>query len=533
MKISEFVVGFILVKNSLCDTINISPHQTMTYINDNLVASQDSDLVSYPFKNKDIFNLQTLQENHSYTKIQNNFITQYDYKFFNPPGELSSRKSTYMLGSIKLKNLNNVKDEISRRFSLMKIENGAATKEQWPNMLAPPVSIEFPDIEYGSALVGEIDPGMYKPKALLYMMGGSKYSSLKNSLENIKHFSLFNFTAQAWEDLSGTLPEQLSQIAGHQLINIDDEKLIAFGGYKADNYTLQPRIAAVNPSINDFTKIFVYDIYKKKWETKSTIMATEDYKVLSSRKQYSTTAIYQNNKLYVYAGYRFDKNDSSTMHYFGILDLNIWTWKWYQIGFSSDFKEMDSTSFDSILVDGSMIVSHSNYENGSEVKFFKFDLNLGYYSNLSSLSSNLLRGSDDSTFSKSRSITIGLTVFLIIIAVIVFAVIIFLLYRYFRNSTHLTGEGIRFETEDIWSDPSIYATQTKNTSNRHLRQYRLYQCYIFQQLNSYSPLGQTFSYHEPETASIYESNSRTQVDMVQNLYKLPNNNESWDAYTTY
>jgi uncharacterized protein YlzI (FlbEa/FlbD family) len=542
MEIKKFIIRFIFIKSCLCSAIYIFPDQSMSCINGNLVifrssiSTSENSLISYPFNNSYIYDVQALIGKPNYTKVQNDFIDQYDYKFFNPSGKPPYRKPAYILGSIKQKNLKSSNDDISRRFSLMKIKKGVAIKEQWPSMPAPLGFSEFPDIEYESAFIGEVDFGMHKPKALLYIMGGSKYIVSKNSLEMIKHFTLFNFTSQTWEDLSGTLPKELSHIAGHQLININDEKLIALGGYRTNNYTMEPRVAAVNPSFNTLKNIFLYDIKEKKWESKQTLMTEQDEKVLSCRKHYSITAKYQYNKLYVYAGFESGLKNA-TSHYFGILDLDSWDWKWYQIGFDSDIKDITNTSFDSILVSDAMIVSHSECYYNTDVKFFKFDLNLGYYSNLGKLSYQRLDSSNDSSndsaVPKTKIVPTALTVFLVVMAIIITSSILFFLYRYYRKSKQPKEDGIRFETEVIWSDPSIYTTQNNNITNEHLRRYRLYQYITFQQLNSYTPLGQTLSYYEPELASIHESNSRTHVDVSQALYKLSNTSENSDIYKTY
>ncbi|KXN69943.1 hypothetical protein CONCODRAFT_71057 [Conidiobolus coronatus NRRL 28638] len=373
-----------------------------------------------------------------------------DYKFLKSSSLMESKISTFAFGAVNYNFIDTNHPKIRVRFCSVTSEAGSTTKSEFENMKEPNFP-NFPDIEYGVSLVGDPSLSNNSSNAQLYILGGSKYFKLGKSVQMIKNFSAYEFNTNKWHDYTDKLPDSFDNAAGHQLININNQKLIVLGGYRTKSYTFDDQLTANNPEFIDFKKILVFDISKQKWEYKITNIGDQDQKVLELRMQYSCTAVYQNNKLYVYAGFYVDDSKHKTIHLFGVLDLNQWAWRWKQIQVENRTSEDPQTAFfDSILKDNIMIVTNSNALSFDEVKFISFNItsedlnNSGYIG----INSDYLNENQSIKFGTLRKIII----FDWVILTICTLVIIFLLWKYYLNCREARGYLPRFVDYHIWTD---------------------------------------------------------------------------------
>jgi hypothetical protein len=373
-----------------------------------------------------------------------------DYKFLKAPTSMESKISTFAFGAVNYNYIDTSHPKIRVRFCSVTSEGGSTTKSEFDSMKEPNFP-NFPDIEYGVSLVGDPNLPNNSSNAQLYILGGSKYFKFVKSIQMVKNFSVYQFNTNKWYDYTDKLPNNFDNVAGHQMVNINNEKLVVLGGYKTKNYTLGDQLTAINPEFIDFKKILVFDIRKQSWEYKITNISDQDQKFIELRMQYSCTAVYQNNKLYVYAGFYIDNSTRTKTHLFGNLDLDQWTWKWKQIQVDNSASEDPQTAyFDSILKDNVMLITNSNALYSDEVKFISFNITSGDLNSFPNIGTNSDRLNNDQAkpFDTPRKIVIFDWIVLSIGA----SIIIFLLWKYYIKYRETRGHLPRFVDYYIWTD---------------------------------------------------------------------------------
>jgi hypothetical protein len=560
MKINIILLGSLIdfISGDINGTVPLIPTQSTTIDNGSFVIYQPASLFdgqkirTCKGVEGDLHNTTTKCSEFDIVGTMNEL---FDYKFLNGPYSIDKSSSTYMFGSIRFEYLEQLRPTVNSRFSQLVGNSSDTMKLTYPYMKEPPFPT-FPDFGYSVSLIGEPDITKPSSDASIYILGGAKFFIPGGVTSMVKSFSVFNFTDNNWYDLSNTLPKELEQIADQVMINIDNQKLIVFGGYKANGYSNTKNISVISPQYNSLEDIFIYDIQNTSWEHKTVSIDEKDMSLLELRKGDSCTVVHLNNTIYLYSGFYLDSS-SKINHLFGMLDIDKWSWSWKQLQINDHkYESSNSTNFDSILAENYMIVSEFDINTKDSVKFLAFDLTTqeintdiifnGTYNIQNNPGLNIYNSPGG--FGQSPGAIISIAY---VLAILSGVFIIFLIYRYFkyRNSKK---NSVEYQTSEVWADSSYSKHRNNNTFSRYFSFNVNYLGSVIEHFDTNmsreSPcLEQTVESNWEKntllTRQIFDSQTnsfQTSGTLVHQRGKPYNGNakntefsDNWDAYSTY
>jgi hypothetical protein len=488
----------------------------------------------------------------------------YIFKFVKLTGSISNTNMNFVFGSIRYDYLSKLQKAPTPKFSTVGDKDKPYAKSPLGIKEAPNFD-NFPDIEYSISLTGDPTRSADNLDANLYIFGGLKRSD-KASLKLTKGFFSYDFKENKWGDLTDRLPKEYDLIAGNELVNINNEKLVSLGGYKSYQISLSStEINAYNVEFLGFKNLLIFDIKSKKWEYKTTSMGLEDESLLALKKQYSSTGVHFNNKLYVYGGFSNDATNKQT-HHFGILDLESWTWRWKHFAFDVLTGPTPLTEiFDSMIINNTMLISYSfKYSYG--VRFFGFDLNTENYTTEVPNTQGLFWKESSASASKpesdfapaptpeqpnnpSESVQSKSTpdypiIFGSIIGAIAALIVLYLGYRYYERSQNPLRYKPKYETKLIWSDiafgssnnPNYYKVEN-DESILHLRNIKQFETMNLMtqatetKPNNLNPVKELKSLVNNAKTLIANSLNNDQYTRI-NKKEMVDSMHKWDPYST-
>jgi hypothetical protein len=384
-------------------------------------------------------------------------LLEYRYLKYPPSGDNKTRDFDFSWGSVKYNFLDSYHPKVITRLNKLSHGNIIEDKGGFRTMEEPAFS-NFPDVELGITIVGDLDSSKSSSNGTLFILGGAKYDINSKSIKMIKSFSIYDFNVNKWKDSSDGLPTELELIAGHNVVNIKNEYLVVLGGYKTNEYTIsQGKLSSSKAEFFNFKNIWTYDILEAKWSLKSTNLDQKIENLLNQRLQYACTTEYYNNMLYVYPGFYVDSSSKNIVHLLGLLNLEDFTWNWKQLEVSnSNYKDPPNNYYSSDLKGDKMIITVTEMGPSTVPNFIGFDLINKNFTDTYQLVEEKPKDSNPST-----PVSTGIRTYIWIILAIAVLVILFVLFKLYIYNRETKGYLPKYENYHIWSD----LDKSQNQSN--------------------------------------------------------------------